>query len=209
MLSLGTIEPNTLELLKSLMQLPWLNDTRLVGGTALALQYGHRKSIDLDIFGDIQLDNERIAEELSGAYPNVKRLQSSHLVNMYLINGIKVDIVKYSTYKWIDAKIEEIGIRLASPRDIAAMKVNAITSRGSKKDFVDLFFLLKHFNSDKIMQLYLTKYPDGMDFIALRSMTYFEDADRQPMPEMLENVEWEIVKSTINNEVINYSQSRM
>lgn len=209
MLSLGTIEPNALELLKSLMQLPWLNDTRLVGGTALALQYGHRKSIDLDIFGDIQLDNERIAEELSGAYPNVKRLQSSHLVNMYLINGIKVDIVKYSTYKWIDAKIEEIGIRLASPRDIAAMKVNAITSRGSKKDFVDLFFLLKHFNFDKIMQLYLTKYPDGMDFIALRSMTYFEDADRQPMPEMLENVEWEIVKSTINNEVINYSQSRM
>ena len=209
MLSLGTIEPNALELLKSLMQLPWLNDTRLVGGTALALQYGHRKSIDLDIFGDIQLDNERIAEELSGAYPNVKRIQSSHLVNMYLINGIKVDIVKYSTYKWIDAKIEEIGIRLASPRDIAAMKVNAITSRGSKKDFVDLFFLLKHFNFDKIMQLYLTKYPDGMDFIALRSMTYFEDADRQPMPEMLENVEWEIVKSTINNEVINYSQSRM
>ena len=95
MLCLSTIEPSTLELLKKLQQLPELRDTRLVGGTALALQLGHRKSINCD------------TQELVDAIKSVATLtilkESPH-IHIYLIDGIKVDIVNYK-YPWLDEVI--------------------------------------------------------------------------------------------------------
>ena len=117
-------------------------------------------------------------------------LSASKTIRAYQIHGIKVDIVNYP-YPWIDDAVVEEGLVLASPKDIAAMKVNAIIGRGTKKDFIDIYYLLKHFSFDDLMAFYLGKYSDGSEYRALLSMTYFGDADPQPMPYMFENVGWE------------------
>jgi hypothetical protein len=101
MLQTRTVEPNTLELLKKLQSFPELADTRLVGGTALALHIGHRQSIDLDLFGKI--DNEFITEALaSKTFNDFRLLSENSYVKHYLINQVKVDIVRYDRYQWLE-----------------------------------------------------------------------------------------------------------
>jgi len=172
---------------------------RLVGGTALALQLGHRKSVDLDLFGDIDfanIDKVKVFEK----HQQVRILKASENINILLINGIKVDFVNYS-YPWLEDRIMEESIRMAGLKDIAAMKLAAITGRGSKKDFVDIYFLLKHFSLRELINEYNKKYFDGSEYMVVKSLTYFEDAEQDPMPEMLKNVVWEKVKSKMVSEV--------
>lgn len=199
MLSYETVEPRTLELLKSLMQEPVFNDMRLVGGTALALQYGHRQSIDLDFFGDLTCEQEKTQEILS-KYGKVTILKETKNIRIYVVDNIKVDFVHYSCYPWLEDAIFEDGIRLASPKDIAAMKINAIEGRGTRKDFVDVFFLLKHYSLQEILSFYKAKYPNYSDFRAMMSLTYFEDAEMQPMPKMFDKTSWpDMQKAIIEN----------
>ena len=120
MLRYETIEPATLELLRGLMKEPLLADTRLVGGTALALQLGHRSSIDLDMFGHISCDDIELRKILA-SHGELQLINTSTNVKLFTINGVKVDIVNYDS-PWIDEMIMEDGLRLASVQEIAAMK---------------------------------------------------------------------------------------
>lgn len=208
MLSFQTVLPDTLELLKKLMGMPLLSNMRLVGGTALALQYGHRRSVDLDFFGETTENVEELTEAFSEQVEKVIIGGHSRRIKAYFLNDVKVDIVNYD-YPWIDDCITEGAIRLASPKDIAAMKVNAIIGRGTKKDFIDAYFLLKHFTFDELIKLYLQKYPDGSEYRALLSMTYFGDADSQPMPYMFEKVNWDTIKQTLCNAVEEYNNAHL
>ena len=208
MLSFQTVVPDTLELLKKLMCQPLFQEMRLVGGTSLALQYGHRRSVDLDFFGKTTEDVEELTEVMHLCAEQVVRGNCTKRIKAFTLNGVKVDIVNYD-YKWIDAPVIEGDLRLASPKDIAAMKVNAAMGRGTKKDFVDLYFLLKHYSFDEIMQFYLQKYTDGSEYRALLSMAYFVDADPQPMPFMLQQVDWEAVKNEIRNQVAIYNKTHL
>ena len=207
MLSFQTILPDTLELLRILNQMPELNKTRLVGGTSLALQYGHRRSIDLDLFGEVSEDVDEITDALKEKLNNVVVGGHSKNIKAYYLNGVKVDIVNYK-YAWIAPPVLEDGLRLASTEDIAAMKVNAIIGRGTKKDFIDIYYLLQHYTFSDLLKLYFLKYPEGSEYRALLSMAYFTDADPQPMPYMFEDVEWEFIKQRIKTEVENYNQLR-
>ena len=195
MLYYETIDRTTLELLKQLQSIELFKDLRLVGGTSLALQIGHRKSVDLDLFGDIDVNVLEINNALS-KIGSVTQIKDSKNIHIYLVNGIKVDVVNYS-YPWQKDLIEEDGIRLANCDDIAAMKLSAITGRGTKKDFVDLYFLLKQMTLSNMLQLYLNKYKDGSLFLVLKSLVYFEDADTDIMPYMIIPVSWEIIKETV------------
>lgn len=199
MLHLETIEPKTLELLRRLQSLSIFEHSRLVGGTALALQLGHRKSIDLDMFGTI----EATSEEIQDACRNAGELEiskTSKNINIYWVDGIKVDCVNYP-YEWLEECKVLDGLRLASVNDIAAMKISAIINRGTKKDFIDLHFLLKEMSLNQILDLYDKKYPDGSRFIAIKSLTYFEDAESDPMPYMFNDVTWDDVKGSIISEI--------
>ena len=120
-----------------------------------------------------------------------------------IVNDVKVDIVNYP-YKWIDEPVGENGIILAGIKDIAAMKLSAITNRGTKKDFIDLFFLLKSFPLKDLLAFYLQKYSDAQLFTVLKSLTYFEDAEDDPMPMMTEPVMWQDIKATIIDTVSLY-----
>ncbi len=204
MLSYRTVESNTLELLKGLIKENLFLPMRLVGGTSLALQYGHRQSVDLDFFGECELDAEDVKEVLR-RYGAIQVIKETPNIKIYTVNGIKVDFVNYA-YDWIDSAIEEDDLRLASERDIAAMKINAIEGRGTKKDFIDVYFLLQHFSLNEILNFYCQKYPENSMFRALMSLAYFDDAEAQMMPTMFSDVSWEEMKKYILLQVKSISQ---
>lgn len=181
---------------------------RLVGGTSLALQYGHRRSVDLDFFGSTTEDVDELTSMMQKCATDVVKGNCTKNIKAYFLNGVKVDVVNYC-YDWIDQPVIEDEIRLASDKDIAAMKVNAIMGRGTKKDFVDMFFLLQHYSFDEVIKLYLQKYTDGSEYRALLSMSYFADADPQPMPYMFQKVDWETIKSEIKRQVELYNQKKL
>ena len=195
MLYYKTIDTKTLELLRKLQNVEEFSSLRLVGGTALALQIGHRKSIDLDLFGIIQTDSLTLTKILNEA-GKLTILKSSKNINIVLIDGIKVDIVNYD-YKWLSDSITEDGIELANIKDIAAMKLAAITGRGTKKDFIDLFFLLEQYSLHEMLDFYSQKYHDGSIFLVLKSLSYFDDAEQDKEPNMFRSIKWEDIKSFI------------
>lgn len=202
MLYRETVNPETLDLLIRLQSLEDFEQTRLVGGTALALQIGHRKSIDLDFFGAMTSSLEELTFTISD-FASVQPLSSSKLMRFMNVNGVKVDIVSYP-YEWIDKPVIEDGVVLAGIKDIAAMKLSAITNRGTKKDFIDLYFLLQKYTLLEMLGFYQQKYADSQLFTVLRSMTYFEDAEADPMPSMLAPVKWSQIKDTIQKNVESY-----
>lgn len=196
MLYFKTIHSETLELLKEIQKIEMFKSLRLVGGTALALQIGHRVSVDLDFFGSLDADKISIKNEIN-KIGETTILQSTENINIFRVNDIKIDIVNYP-YPWLEEKIVEDELRLAGIKDIAAMKLAAITGRGEKKDFIDLYFLLKHFSIKQMLAFYEQKYHDGSTFLLLRSLAYFDDADQDVSPKMFLEIGWDKIKSTIS-----------
>jgi predicted nucleotidyltransferase component of viral defense system len=186
------------------MAMPLLSGTRLVGGTSLALQYGHRNSVDLDFFGSLDDDFIAFRDGLE-SIGHVSIIKETQTIRIYDIDGVKIDFVDYSRYPWLADAIEEDGLRLASPKDIAAMKVNAIEGRGTRKDFVDIYFLLQHYSLNEILGFYQKKYPEHSLFRALMSLSYFDDAEKQMMPKMYAPDSWDTMKAYIIKEVENIS----
>ena len=205
MLSIQTVQPDTLELLKAISAQPEVEELRLVGGTALALQYGHRQSVDLDFFGKLPEDKDELIDVVRRV-GDVTVLNRSKSILQMVVNQVKVDFVDYSRYPWIDEPILGDGFVLASDKDIAAMKINAIMGRGTRKDFIDLYVLLQHYSLTQIMDFYRQKYPEFSEYRALISMTYFEDAEMQDMPKMFIDTSWDTMKSTIIEAVKAYQQ---
>lgn len=195
MLFYETVDSGTLELLIELQQIPALSHLRLVGGTSFALQIGHRKSIDIDLFGKIDADEFTIAANLN-RLGEIQTIQKTQNIAIYLINGVKTDIVNYA-YPWIDEAVIIDGIKLAGLKDIAAMKLAAITGRGTKKDFIDLYFLLEKYSLKEMLDFYSQKYTDGSTFMVIKSLSYFEDAEKDPMPFMIKKITWPEIKEYI------------
>ncbi len=205
MLSIQTVQPDTLELLKAISAQPEVKELRLVGGTALALQYGHRQSVDLDFFGKLPEDKDELIDVVRRV-GEVTVLNRSKIILQMVVNQVKVDFVDYSRYPWIDEPVYGDGFVLASDKDIAAMKINAIMGRGTRKDFIDLYVLLQHYSLKEILGFYQQKYPEFSEYRALLSMTYFDDAEMQDMPLMFIDTPWEAMKISIIQAVETYQK---
>lgn len=199
MLQTQSVYPRTLELLKKLMAFEPLNQFNLVGGTALALQVGHRISVDLDLFTNQLFDANELKwalEKEFGKENIVWQLEKDHTL-LLLINDIKVDIIHYP-YPLIDDLIIENGIRLLSSKDIAAMKLSAISKRGSKKDFFDIYELLQQRHTmGEMFSFFKEKFSNSELSFIVRSLFYFEDADIQEDPIMIKKVTWQEVQQEI------------
>lgn len=195
MLQTQAVSAECLELLKQISGDPFFTEFVLVGGTALALQLGHRNSIDLDFFGE-QSINEGVYVKKLRKYGDVNILNASKNILITTINGIKIDFVHY-TYPWISEKTILENIPLASKQDIAAMKLNAIAGRGSKKGFIDLYFLLNEFSLEQMIGFYRAKYTYHSEFSMLKSLTYFEDAEDRPTPDIFHEFDWKQCKNKI------------
>lgn len=205
MLYQQTVSPKLLEILNALMNNPYFGEFYLVGGTSLALQMGHRESIDIDLFGHKELEELELSYFLSGL-GKVQILKKSKNILIYTIDGIKVDLVNYR-YPWLYPSLNLENLRLADQRDIAAMKLNAISGRGSKKDFIDLHFLLTKYSLAEMIWDYNKKFEDGSEFLVLKSLTYFDDADLDETPKMYYPIDWEEIKLSVKKEVKNYLNS--
>ena len=199
MLHYETVYPDTLGLLKMLMENIDLSDFNLAGGTSLSLQIGHRLSYDLDLFGVSNLTTDEILEIVEPFSPQL--LSQSKNILILNINDIKVDFVKYRYLPISPVCIYDENLRLLDLPDIAAMKMAAIVGRGRKRDFTDIYFLLQRFTMEEMIGFYNQKYPDGNTFLVLRSLTYFEDANQDEGLNLLIQVDWQTVKTEILNAV--------
>ena len=195
MLHTETVEPSTLDLLKRLQRLPELSNIRLVGGTALALHLGHRKSVDLDLFGNF--DPIMSYRKLLADVGYLAEGAENGTVQSLRVDNVKVDLVNYP-YPRMDDPLEEDGVRLADLKDIAAMKLSAVANRGRKKDFIDVARLLDVFPLDQMLSFYKEKFSVSELSFPLRGLMCFDDAEEDPMPEMLDgNLTWENVKKRV------------
>ena len=200
MLQTRTVEPTTLGLLKSLMSKNYLQSFYLVGGTALALQLGHRKSIDLDFFTVVDFDTEVLLQQLLEAYEVIVVNQTKSML-ITTINGIKVDFVKMA-YPILFSALQIEGVRMLDRRDIAPMKLKAVVQRGSKKDFYDIYFLLDFFSLAEIISLFQQKFQQYEIFHVIKSLTYFEDAEAYADPVVFDKtITWQNVKLHIQQVV--------
>jgi len=181
------------------MKIPELKAFSLAGGTALALQIGHRISVDLDFFGQSDLPLSEV-NDLISSLGDCQILNQNKAILTTSIDRIKVDFVKYP-YKEIGTITNVDGIRLYSIPDIAAMKIAAIIGRGTMRDFYDIFFLMEKFKLKELLGFYHKKFPDGSSFLALKSLVYFDDAEENEPPKLFKNLPWEEVKSRIQKSV--------
>ena len=176
MLQKETIKDNTLELLKKLQREETLSTTRLVGGTALALQIGHRISVDLDLFSKDPLDINAIEQILTHKFNFSAHFISKGSVRGE-IDGIKIDILHHP-YEWIDDPVCEEDIIMASLQDITAMKLNSIIHNGTRpKDFLDVAYLSQYFSYDNMRSLLVQKYPEYDPILLDRCINYFDDIE--------------------------------
>lgn len=198
MLHQETVDKSTLELIRQIQSDQWFSNFDLAGGTSLALQIGHRKSIDIDLFTKDDFDSQRILEYLEKQYGfKLHYIYQNTLKG--IIDNVMVDLIKHD-YTLIKDRIINEGIRLLSKEDIAAMKVNAISGNGSRvKDFIDIYFLLKEFSFQDIIEFYSNKYGSRSKFHAVKSLGYFDDIIAEDWPAMIleQDLTVEKVTSTI------------
>jgi predicted nucleotidyltransferase component of viral defense system len=185
------------------MSLPELNSFCLVGGTALSLKYGHRKSIDLDLFSNEKFDIKAIEKALEKEFGNdvVYEHQNIKWAVFCKIKNVKIDIVHYPHEPIAPFEISD-SIKMYSTKDIAAMKINAILGRGAKKDFWDLVELLKEFSLKEILEFHKLKFPSQMLLISIpQAIIYFVDAEESEDPISLKGQTWKGIKKTLQLKV--------
>ncbi|MGF2412035.1 nucleotidyl transferase AbiEii/AbiGii toxin family protein [Ferruginibacter sp.] len=206
MLHVETVEPRTLSLLETLIALPELKDFHLVGGTALSLQYGHRTSVDLELFCINRFDNEFIKSTLQNKFGLQFEYESgfSKFGIFCYINGVKVDLVHYP-HPIIGNLFEDDGIRMYDAKDIAAMKIQAILGRGKRKDFWDIATLSGKYSVKEMINFHKAKFPSQQLLVSIpQALTYFADAEESEDPVSLKGQTWETVKKTIQQKVNDY-----
>jgi len=205
MLQKQTVEPNTLSILEEIMEIEALSSYNLVGGTALSLLLGHRKSIDLDLFSNENKDNEEILIALNTYFGKRIGINTNNKVGIFcFVDGVKIDIIHYPFDNIYP--IETIDkIRMLNIRDISAMKTQAILGIGVKKDFFDLHEILKKYTLSEVISFYELKYPSQYLMISIpQAIIYFDDANDSQDPVSLNNTTWEQVKANLRSIVNEY-----
>lgn len=182
-----------------LSQQPFIHDFYLAGGTALALQIGHRLSTDLDWFSAsrklISVEREAILSVLQTSEQLQVVSEQDGMLFLRLF-GTDVSLI-FQQHSLLEDPVIYLGLQLASPTDIGLMKLAAINSRGTRRDFIDLYCLRDLVSLDQLLALIPQKYTNRPDFltISVRALAYFADAEQQPMPRMHNPVHWEDVKA--------------
>lgn len=204
------ILPNQRDLLVRLGPIVTEENFYLAGGTAAAIQVGHRRSVDLDWFTAGRIpDPLRLARQLKDrGMPLVVEAVDEGTLHAEA-GGIRVSFFEYR-YRAMRAPVtwDTCACRLAAPEDLACMKLSAITGRGVKKDFVDIYALCRAgLSIAHMLELYQQKFEIRDIGHVVYSLSYFDEAETTAMPEMIWNVTWEEIKATIERWVADYSRS--
>lgn len=209
-LYLNTVTELLWSSLEKLMTTKEFDNFRIVGGTALSLQLGHRESVDIDLFTDLEygrLDFTQLETKLNALFPYLETL-STDLVGMgksYFIGSNEEEMVKldvFYTYPFVFPSIVEEEVRFASIEEIAAMKLEVISNGGRKKDFWDIHELLSIYSLDTLMSFYATRNPYGFTKgELLRKITDFSTAEDDFTPNCFRGKVWELIKLDIEKSV--------
>jgi predicted nucleotidyltransferase component of viral defense system len=196
-----TLLPDTFRAIKLISSFPEIRNAYLAGGTSLALQIGHRISVDLDFFIREMFDETKLSQDLA---------THAGFINEGVTKGTvwgKIGETKFSLFHYeyplLGPTTSFEGLQLAGLSDIAAMKIHAIESRGTRRDFVDVYFLSKSFSLQQMIGYYREKYTISEDrlYATLRSLDYFEDAEKETtLPKMLTPINWEDIKDYFRKE---------
>lgn len=198
-LHINALPVKTQKAFNFLSQEKWLMDSDwyLAGGTALTLQVGHRKSVDLDFFTKRkEFSTDKLLKHFSGL-PDWKTDVGAENTIYGELFGAKVSFIAYPFFIPADKSILYGSITILGQKDIAVMKIIAISQRGKKRDFIDLFWLMNHGQDlEATMRRLKNQYPSvAHDYHhILKSLVYFADADCDPMPELNFKVSWKEVK---------------
>jgi len=198
MLRKETVAEPTLELLKTLMNDQLLKDFFLVGKTALALQLGHRISIDLDLFTQLPFDQNFLLAELESKYKFQLDYESKNTLKGEIKN-VKVDFIAYN-YPLVKPLIQKEGVRMASPEDIAAMKLNAVSGNGTRlKDFIDIAYLSPILTLSQMVDAYEGKYASRNPLMLLKALDYHNDINFKEIIEMLDGkYQWKNIENRLS-----------
>jgi hypothetical protein len=196
------ITAKTFKLIQQLQALPELEGFHLVGGTALALQMGHRSSVDIDLFSQKDFDENFLMNFINKKYLFEKKFSRKNTI-IGFVNNIKVDFITHA-YNYIKPPVSEEGITYLSKEDIAAMKLNAISNSGQRlKDFIDVYFLLENFSINKMLGFFEIKYPTVNPLIPLKAINYFDDIDENiDPPKLLNPLSLKQIRQRINDAVL-------
>jgi len=197
----AVVDPGVEQTLRDLQQLPSLTHFYLAEGTGLALQLGHRRSLDLDFFIGEDLDEAYLVQKLQDLEKFALVAEAPGTIHAN-IRQTKVSLIAYD-YPVLFPFLSFLGTRVADPRDIGCMKISAIPSRGTKRDFVDLYAVCRQIGLRQLLDWFHEKFAktNYSKVHVLKSLTYFENADQEPMRHMLVPVSWEKVKAFLATEV--------
>ncbi len=201
--------PNTIRAIKLVSKIETVKKSYLAGGTALALLLGHRLSEDLDFFTPEEFDEKVLSQNLK-SLPEFKEDGTAWRTVWGKIGNTKFSLFYYQ-YPLIKKSTLFEGIQILQKEDIAAMKIHALEDRGTKRDFVDLYFLAKEFSLEQMLKFYDQKYGSLKNhlYIILRSMDYFADADMDKLPDMLVPVSWEEVKKFFHDQALVLAKKKL
>lgn len=190
------ISDSLLNLIKRLMNDPMLQDFYLVGGTSLAMYLEHRISIDIDLFQNHGFDSQSLCYHLERHY-NAKLIIHEINTARAKIDDVKVEFLTHD-YPLLDSPQVIDGMRVADMKDLAAFKLNAVAGRGSKKDFWDIALLLDHYSLSQMLGFFSEKYASSDIWHLIKSLTYFDDADREVIDIMdLKGNTWQAIKTRV------------
>ena len=187
------LRSDDLRILESLPQ-SIISGFYLAEGTALALQIGHRCSNDLDFFTGQDFNNDVLKVQLNQV-GKFQLFQDAQGTVEGIVDKTRITFLYYP-YPILGQNVIYQTIRLASLTDIALMKISALSSRGSRKDFIDIYFLRNHLNLEDAMISFQKKFKgSGYNiYHIIKSFAFFDNAEKEPMPKMLQLCEWEDVK---------------
>ena len=187
--------------LEELLRAGVLESFYLAGGTGLALYLAHRRSADLDFFKTGAFDEEALLQRLQ-RMPHLAVAAKGVATLHTMIQGTRTSFLGYE-YPVLHPFGSFRGIQVADPRDIAGMKISAVASRGSRRDFVDLYIAAQKYGLETLLRTFREKFAKVNYSLVhiLKSLTYFEDAEREPMPDMVVPLTWDDVKQFFSCEV--------
>ena len=190
------------------MQVPELNSFRLVGGTSLALQLGHRTSVDLDFFTAHSFDVDELRRVLAMEFTSFEMKSTSRTGFSAFIEEVKCDFYNWSV-AFIEEEINEDKIRLDGLKDIAAFKLDAVNTRKEKKDFIDIYYLLNQFGFKNLLTFYKTKYPYNDIKLVMDALAEIDIADNTDEPVLMIPLLWANVKDKIKSDWKNFQSEKL
>ncbi len=208
------LTPDTRTTFQACANLPFIRDFYLAGGTGLALHLGHRFSVDLDFFSERA---NTVDKKMRSVLKRKFRGQSLELTHdqdatfVAKLRAVGISFFELDAHPLVEPTMDVEGVQIASIREIGAMKLAAVFGRASRKDLVDLYYILQNERLENLFRVAAKKYPLVPSFphLALRGMVFFDDAEKLDMPKMIDQRAWSKMKKFLEKQAFEVGRRQL